>query len=172
MATSPLHRVFVVTGIISLFASYLGLWIRFINDPVERTGSDFIAFYSAGRVAQDKGYSRVYDPLLQQAVQEEQVGFPLVKGQVLLYNHLPFLVPVLRFLVNRDYVHSFYRWVFLLVAFYIVSLILLSKSVPDSDTDPRIVWLTALGGFLFLPLFFSLMNGQDTAILFLGVALW
>jgi hypothetical protein len=172
MATSPLHRVFVLTGIISLFASYLGLWIRFINDPIERTGSDFIAFYSAGRVAQDKGYSRVYDPLLQQAVQEEQVGFRLVKGQVLLYNHLPFLVPVLRFLVNPDYVHSFYRWVLLLVAFYIVSLIMLSKSLPDSETDPRIVWLTALGAFLFLPLFFSLMNGQDTAFLFLGVALW
>ena len=28
--------------------------------------------------------------------------------------------------------------------------------------------LTGIGGFLFLPLFFSLMNGQDTALLFLG----
>jgi len=172
MPTSPLHRVFILTGIISLFVSYLGLWIRFINDPIERTGSDFIAFYSAGRVAQEQGYARVYDPLLQQAVQEEQVGFPLVKGQVLLYNHLPFLVPILGILVNDDYVNSFYRWALLLVALYIVSLIVLSKSLRDLDVEQRTVWLTGLGAFLFLPLFFSLMNGQDTAILFLGMALW
>jgi len=172
MPTSPLHRVFILTGIISLFVSYLGLWIRFINDPIERTGSDFIAFYSAGRVAQEQGYARVYDPLLQQAVQEEQVGFPLVKGQVLLYNHLPFLVPILGILVNDDYVNSFYRWALLLVALYIVSLIVLSKSLRDLDVEQRTVWLTGLGAFLFLPLFFSLMNGQDTAILFLGLALW
>jgi hypothetical protein len=172
MPTSPLHRVFILTGIMSLLVSYVGLWIRFINDPIERTGSDFIAFYSAGRVAQEQGYARVYDPLLQQAVQEEQVGFPLVKGQVLLYNHLPFLVPILGILVNADYVNSFYRWALLLVALYIASLIVLSKSLRDLDMDQPTVWLTGLGAFLFLPLFFSLMNGQDTAILFLGVALW
>lgn len=172
MSTSSLHRIFVLTGIISLSVSYLGLWIRFINDPIERTGSDFIAFYSAGRVAQEKGLSSVYDPLLQQAIQEDEVGFPLVKGQVLLYNHLPFLVPILHIIVNDDYVNSLYRWVFLLITLYIATLIILSKILKDSEINQRTIWLTGLGAFLFLPLFFSLMNGQDTAVLFLGVALW
>jgi hypothetical protein len=31
---------------------------------------------------------------------------------------------------------------------------------------------TAIGSFLFLPVFFSLMNGQDTAFLLLGTAIW
>lgn len=172
MSTSSLHRIFVLTGIISLSVSYLGLWIRFINDPIERNGSDFIAFYSAGRVAQEKGLSSVYDPLLQQAIQEDEVGFPLVKGQVLLYNHLPFLVPILHIIVNDDYVNSLYRWVFLLITLYIATLIILSKILKDSEINQRTIWLTGLGAFLFLPLFFSLMNGQDTAVLFLGVALW
>src|SRR3972149_5988028 len=71
---SPL-RIFFIAGISSLLISYLALWVRFINDPVERTGSDFIAFYSAGRVAQNQGAAHVYDPLSQQVIQEEQVRF-------------------------------------------------------------------------------------------------
>ncbi|HXQ37706.1 MAG TPA: hypothetical protein VN843_27100, partial [Anaerolineales bacterium] len=119
MEAASLRRVFIITGIASLFVSYLGIWFRFINDPVERTGSDFIAFYSAGRVAQKEGMENVYNPVLQQQVQQQEVGFQLVQGQVLLYNHLPFLLPILQTLVNTSYVASFYRWVILLIALYI-----------------------------------------------------
>ena len=93
MRTSNFRRVFIIVGIASLFLSYFGIWVRFINDPVERTGADFIHFYSAGRIAQSEGAAHVYDLLLQQEIQEQQVGFPLAPGQVLPYNHLPFLIP-------------------------------------------------------------------------------
>jgi hypothetical protein len=116
MPSSRFYRIFILAGLLSLFASYLVVWFDLINDPVERTGADFIAFYSAGRVAQTKGFSKLYDPLLQQQIQEEQVGFPLAEGQVLLYNHLPFLTPILRGFVSPNYVSSFYRWnLFLIV---------------------------------------------------------
>jgi hypothetical protein len=166
------NRILMIAGLLSLCASYVGVWIQFINDPVQRTGSDFIAFYSAGRVAQEVGYSRVYDPLLQQAVQEKEVGFPLVRGQVLLYNHLPYLVPVLYSLVSEDYVASFYRWIVLLILLHLGAIVVLQKSARDTHTDPQSIRLTGFSAFLFLPMFFSLMNGQDTAILFLGAALW
>ena len=143
-----------------------------IRNPVERTGSDFIAFYSAGRVAQNAGAAHVYDPNLQQNIQEEEVGFPLVPGQVLLYNHLPFLIPILQTIVNPNYVNSFYLWIFLLIALYITAIFFLSRLLKDAGFDQRSIWLTGVGGFLFLPLFFSLMNGQDTAFLFLGAAIW
>lgn len=172
MKSSRLLRIFFIAGLVSLFISYLGIWVRFISDPVERTGSDFIAFYSAGRVAQDDGAAHVYRPLSQQQIQEEQVGFPLAPGQVLLYNHLPYLIPVLRLIVSADYVGSFYRWTFLLIALYVTGLMFLSQVLKDAGLDSRRTLLAGIGGFLFLPLFFSLMNGQDTAFLFLGAAIW
>ena len=172
METTNTHRVFIIAGLLSLFVSYLGIWFRFINDPVERTGSDFIAFYSAGRVAQNEGTENVYDPLLQQEVQEQEVGFPLVPGQVLLYNHLPFLLPILQILVSTSYVASFYGWVILLIALYITGIVILSYGLSRVGVDRNLTLLIGFAGFLFLPVFFSLMNGQDTAFLFLGVALW
>lgn len=172
MQTSGIRRIFIIAGIVSLVVSYFGIWIRMIGNPVERTGSDFIAFYSAGRVAQNAGAAHVYDPNLQQNIQEEEVGFPLVPGQVLLYNHLPFLIPILQTIVSPNYVNSFYLWIFLLIALYITGIFFLSRLLKDKGFDQISIWLTGIGGFLFLPLFFSLMNGQDTAFLFLGAVIW
>jgi hypothetical protein len=172
MKTPSARRIFIVAGLVSLFISYLGVWIRLINDPAERTGSDFIAFYSAGRVAQEYGFAHTYNFLRQQDVQEGEVGFPLAPRQVLLYNHLPFLLPILRAIMSNNYVNSFYIWVFLLIAIYIASIAILSKGLNQAGMDQNSTLLTAIGGFLFLPLFFSLMNGQDTAFIFLGAAIW
>jgi len=172
MQTSGIRRIFVIVGVVSLFVSYFGLWVRMINNPIERTGSDFIAFFSAGRVAQNEGTARVYDLNLQQEIQEHEVGFPLAPGQVLLYNHLPFLIPILQAIVSPNYVNSFYLWVFLLICLYITGLLFLSRSLKAKEFTSRDIWLTAIGGLLFLPLFVSLINGQDTAFLFLGAAIW
>jgi len=172
MQTSGIRRIFIIAGIVSLFLSYFGIWIRMITNPVERTGADFIAFYSAGRVAQNAGAAHVYDPNLQQEIQQHEVGFPLVPGQVLLYNHLPFLIPILQIIVTPNYVDSFYLWIFLLIALYIAGIFFLSQLLKDKEFNQRDIWLTGIGGLLFLPLFFSLMNGQDTAFLFLGTAIW
>ena len=172
MQNAGIRRIFIVAGIVSLFVSYLGVWIRFINDPVERTGADFIHFYSAGRIAQSEGASQVYDLVLQQKIEEQQVGFPLAPGQVLPYNHLPFLIPMLQTIVSPDYVNSFYRWVLIMVTIFMTGIIVLGRILTESSMDRRSIFLASIGSFLFLPLFFSLMNGQDTAFLFLGAAIW
>ncbi|MDQ3005272.1 MAG: glycosyltransferase 87 family protein [Chloroflexota bacterium] len=172
MQTSGIRRVFVIAGIVSLFVSYLGIWIRIINDPVERTGADFIHFYSAGRIAQSEDASQVYNLSLQRKIEEQQVGFPLAPGQVLPYNHLPFLIPILQTIVSTDYVNSFYRWVTIMVILFITGIIILGRILTESGMDRKSILLVSIGSFLFLPLFFSLMNGQDTAFLFLGAVIW
>lgn len=172
MPTSRYQRIFILAGITSLVIAYIALWIRFINDPVERSGSDFIAFYSAGRVAQEYGYSRVFTVELQQAVQQEVVGFPLVEGQVLLHNHPPLLPPILGLLMTPDYVQSFHRWVVLWIAVYAGCLIVLNKVLELSGIERSTRILVGIGSFLFLPLFYSLLNGQDTPIVLLGIAIW
>ena len=165
-------RIFIIAGIVSLFVSYFGIWIQFISDPVERTGADFIHFYSAGRIAQIEDAAQVYDLSLQQKFEEQQVGFPLAPGQVLPYNHLPFLIPILQTIVSTDYVNSFYRWITMMVILFITGIIILGRILTESGMDRKSIFLVSIGSFLFLPLFFSLMNGQDTAFLFLGAVIW
>jgi len=143
-----------------------------IRDPVERTGADFIHFYSAGRIAQSHGAAHVYDLVLQHDVEEEQVGFPLASQQVLPYNHLPFLIPLLQITINADYVGSFYRWVLIMITIYFTGITLLGFMLKQAGIDQGLVKITACGSLLFLPVFFSLMNGQDTAFLFLGTSIW
>jgi hypothetical protein len=143
-----------------------------ISDPVERAGADFIHFYSAGRIAQNQGATHVYDLSLQQKVQEEQVGFPLAPGQVLPYNHIPYLIPILKTIINPDYIVSFYRWDSIMILLYISGAIMLSWLSKQAGLDRSSVAISAIGSILFLPVFVSLMNGQDTALLFLGAAIW
>lgn len=172
MFTARTQRMLILAGIFSLLAAYAGLWLRFINDPVERTGSDFMGFYSIGRIAQELGAPHVYDPLLQQKVQQKVLGFALAPGQVLINQHLPFLIPILQAIVTSDYVESFYRWNLLMLLFYLAAMVLLGRVLKNAGLEQSNVVLVSLGGLLFYPLYFSFLNGQDTAIAFLGISIW
>ncbi|HMD82306.1 MAG TPA: glycosyltransferase family 87 protein [Anaerolineales bacterium] len=172
MEKSGVRRILIIAGSVSLFVSYLGIWVRMISDPVERTGADFIHFYSAGRIAQSQGAPYVYDLSLQQKVQEEQVGFSLVPGQVLPYNHIPYLIPILRTIATTSYIDSFYRWDSIMLLLYIGGVIILSGLLKQSSLNRGSIVISAIGSILFLPVFVSLLNGQDTAFLFVGAAIW
>lgn len=165
------RRVFVVAGLLALVIVYAFLWAGMIGSRSERTGSDFIAFYAAGRVAQAYGMQRAYDPALQQAVQEQEVGFALAPGQVLLYNHVPYLVPLLTVLVGDDYGTSFVRWALLLLTLFVAATLLLAGTLRRAGWGRSETWLAAAGMLTFFPLFVSLMNGQDTALTTLGLCL-
>ncbi len=167
-----LRRIAIITGILSLLISYTGIWIRLINNRAERTGADFIHFYSAGRIARNWGAANVYDLSLQHDIEEEQVGFKLAPGQVLPFNHIPFLIPVLKVVMTGDYVLSFYRWNLIMILVYWCGIAICSRILYQSGIDLKSILLSAIGGFLFLPLFFSLMNGQDNALVFLGTSIW
>ena len=164
--------MFFIAGVSILVIVYGVLWVRMISSPSERTGADFIVFFTAGRIAQTKGAANVYDPIQQQEVQQSEVPFPLVPGQVLLYNHVPYLIPILTVLISGNYVASFYRWVVLLVVIYIAAATILSVLLKQSVKEKSLVWFTMVGLVTFFPLFVSLLNGQDTAFAFLGLCLY
>src|SRR5215216_176008 len=113
-------RGVLFVGTSSLLIIYLVWWGRMIGDPVERSGADFIALYSAGRIAQAHGFASIYDIELQQKIEQEVVGFQLAEGHVLLYNHMPYLVPLLTLVSNDNYVESFKRWVLVLISIYLI----------------------------------------------------
>lgn len=164
-------RSLLLAGSLSFLIIYATWWGRMIGDPRERTSSDFMAFYSAGRVVQSHGFASLYQADLQQAYQQDVVGFPLAEGQVLLYNHMPYLAPLLALVTSPDYVASFVRWASILLAVYLLGTYFLVRSLFAGEEKETRLALFA-GAITFLPVFISLWHGQDTAFLYLGVVLW
>ena len=92
--TIDLRRVFVSAALISLILSYALLWLRMITTWKEYTGADFIAFYAAGRIAQNEGAEYGYDLDLQRHYEEEVVGFEIAPEHISPYLHPPFIIPI------------------------------------------------------------------------------
>jgi len=164
-------RIVGFSGVIALLIIYLAWWGRMINDPVERSSADFMALYSAGRIAQMHGFSSIYSIKLQQEIEHDVLGFQLAEGQVLLYNHMPFLVPLLALVVNNSYVESFARWTAILSGIYLVGTIFFLRSL-FAEEDQSTRFTLASSALTFLPLFISLWQGQDTAFLYIGAVFW
>jgi len=164
-------RVARLAIIISLAFGYVVQWKQMISSPVYRTGTDFIHFYAAGQIAQRYGISSVYKLDLQRKIEEEVVGFPLAEGQVLPYNHIPYLIPLLQGLISDNYVGSFARWIIILIILYAAGNVIFIRSIFSSQWNSEN--LTLLGAIMtFYPFFVSILLGQDTAFLYFGAGLW
>ena len=163
------RRLFVVVGLASLFLTYCLLWLLMINDPKQRTGSDFIGFYALGRIAQTQGFGSIYNINSQESVEEGVVGFHVLPE---FYTHVPFISAISALVVNSDYINSFIRWTIILVLFNAISSFLLVDTLHKTDFKMGELLVLFAGVFLFFPTFTALMNGQDDAILLLGLAIW
>lgn len=166
-----LSRTAIITIIISLALIYPLLWMKMLADPVQYTGADFIAFYAAGRIADNEGASQVYDLNLQQKYQKEVVMYDFALQNVNPFVHPPFVVPLTQLAVTADYIASFQRWALLMVLISALGTAFLISLHGGSFSPSEKVFL-ALGLLLFFPLFQSVILGQDNAIMFLGISIW
>jgi hypothetical protein len=162
------RRVFILAGLITLVVVFAILWLQMISSPAERTGTDFISPYSAARIAQRWGAAHVYDLQLQQTIQAEVVGFSLAPGQVLIFNHPPYLIPLLVLLVDSNYVASLERYAAIMIALYLACAAIIAWILRREAWKQRNILLLLAGALTFFPLFVSLINTQDTAILVFG----
>jgi len=185
-----LQNSLVIAGIASLLLIYPMLWLRVLNDPAQRTAADFLPFYAAGRIALTQGMSKVYDWEAQrnaedevlnetirqmlaskgQVVSAQDYGAPIQMSEVNPFPHPPFIVPVLMLLAHLDYVPAFVTWSVMMSLLFILCAIILLRLVPQARGRDR--WILFWGTVLFFPAFFSVINGQDTALLMLGASLW
>lgn len=78
--SSP-SRIIFIAAVFALLTIYIILWGQMIFNVEQRTGTDFIAFYTAGRVANDHGIKKTYSVELQQAIQEDILGFEIKNSQ-------------------------------------------------------------------------------------------
>ena len=163
------RRIILYVGIISLLIYFILSWVNMITDPGERTGSDFIGLYNFGRISQTKGVPYIYNIEEQKKVEEEIVGHSVTP---IFYTHLPFIAPLASALVDEDYVASFKRWVVVLLFLNAINVYLLVNMLEIQKFTRENLVILCLGAYLFDPTFSGLMNGQDTAILLLGAAIW
>src|SRR4030095_2894391 len=163
------RRILAFVGVFSLMIYHIFYWVNLLNDPDQRTGSDFIGFYNFGRIMQEKGIQPIYDINKQQRIEEEVVGHPVT---VIFYTHLPFMAPLAAAIVDEDYLLSFKRWALILLLLNALSVYLLANLVDSKRFTRENGLILLLGALFFDPTISGFMNGQDTAILLLGAAFW
>ena len=144
-------------------------WVNLLDDPDQRTGSDFIGFYNFGRIMQEKGIQAIYDIQEQQRIEEEVVGHPVT---VIFYTHLPYIAPLAAAIVDEDYLASFKRWAWILLLLNALNVYLLANLLDLKRFTRENGLILILGAFFFDPTASGFMNGQDTAILLLGTVIW
>ena len=164
-----LRRILIPVAVLSLLVYYILTWVNMLGSLYERTGSDFIGFYTFGRISQTMGYPSIYNVEEQQKLQEQIVGHPVTP---IFYTHLPFIAPIARILVTEDYIESFKRWAIVILLINAASVFILMRLLDFSKLTTENLILLSLGAYLFDPAFSGLMNGQDTALLLLGAAIW
>lgn len=163
------RRILTAVAILSLVVYYALAWTNMLGDLYERTGSDFMGFYTFGRISQSRGYASIYKIEEQQKLQEEIVGHPVTP---IFYTHLPFIAPLAQALVVEDYIVSFKRWALVLLFMNALNVYWLMNLLQVSKFTKWNLVVLGLGAYLFDPTFSGFMNGQDTAILLAGAALW
>ena len=184
------RKVFLIAGIVSLLLLYPVLWLRVMTDPAQRTAADFLPFYAAGRIALTQGLSMVYDwesqrqaenDILDETIRQILVSRgqplnpqnsspPIQASEVNPFPHPPFIVPLLMLLALLNYLPAFVVWSVLMSIIFLICAIMLVRLVPQIQGQDR--WALFLATVLFFPAFYSVLNGQDTALLLLGASLW
>ena len=163
------RRILALVGVLSLMCYHVFYWVNLLNDPDQRTGSDFIGFYNFGRIMQEKGIQSIYDIAEQERIEEEVVGHPVT---VIFYTHLPYIAPLAAAIVDEDYLASFKRWALILLLINALNVYLLANLLDLKRFTRENGLILILGAFFFDPTASGFMNGQDTALLLLGAVIW
>jgi len=164
------HRVFLIAAVSSLFIVYIFSWVDVITDSEQRTASDFMAFYAAGSSMLETNAAAAYDLAYLKINEEHVLGFQIADQDVNPFVHPPFILPILWLAARFDYVSAFYIFVIFMLMLCVISAQFAIWALPAAKGSNKIALWFAV--FLFFPLFISLVNGQDTAVLLLGVVIW
>jgi diacylglycerol kinase len=164
-----IKQAFFIAVIVILMVVYYSIFRQLMMSQKIYEDIDFIAFYSAGRIAQVDGTANIYKFEEQKKMEEAVKGRLITADEVLPFIHPAFIVPLLQLVVGTDYVSSLQRWIMVQLGLYFVSAWIISSLM--SKTLPQ-RFLSGIAVILFFPAIISLIGGQDSAILFLGAAIW
>ena len=159
--------LFIAIVATNLFVFQL-YWKTLISDR-NLLDQDYLGYYTAASLPR----SSMYDINRQREFQRNLLGQPYgVPAGVLLFNHPPFLVPIVSLLANTDYVESYRRWAALLFAVSLGCSVIVYLLLKDAGHNPVTSGLSAFTALIFYPSYRGIEIGTDTTVALLGVLLW
>lgn len=161
----------LLAAIVLFYFLLFGLWISEGDFPA-KYGVDYTAFWSIGKIADEKGYSQIYDlnNLRIVQIQERQtLGLP-VNTDISSYSPIPapffaFFVPPFQLLSRIDPLSGYWIWTLFNLALLILYLVFfINKIFPASGTKG--IGLNVLILMLIsFPVFFNIITGQVEVLL-------
>jgi len=151
-----------------LFLIYGVIFYQLRNSLAEGY-SDFISFYTAGKILERGAAPRLYDLRMQYEIQREIA--PRVEMR---QGALPFVRPAFEAwlfwpLAFLPYSTAFVVWNLVSTACAVGALLVLRWEIPGLVEIP--LWLALAAGLSYFPLFFAVLQGQDSLVLLLLYAL-
>jgi len=167
-------REFLIISVITLQATWIvALWIEKIPRAVEKLviSLDFLVYYSAGYIYKYISPTNLYDLNLQKYIQETVVSISNLP-RFYPFNHPPILISLLGWAVNGNYAESYFRWLFVLVIFLLLSIILIVYLLTYLKWERNEFWIIGVSGLFFYPSTIALIRGQDSTYLLLALVIW
>lgn len=164
-------KAILLFSIALFYVCLIVIWLQEKNSPLHY-GGDYLAFWSAGRIADEKGFSQIYDL---QALKDNQtqalVQLGILRGQfVLTPNPAPyfpmFIVPF-KYLSRINIQESFWTWTVLNLLFMIGYLFFFIKKV--ILTKKAINYSTVILVSFSFAVFDNFVNGQLNVFLLIFV---
>jgi len=138
------------------------------KDKVAQGNSDFVIYYTAVQLVRDGHGGQLYDLEYQKRYQQSLLPGIRFRDGLLPYNHPPFEVVLFLPLSFLSYLNAFCIWDLISMSCFVVGLALLLKESKGPRMPTELVISGCLG---FLPLTVCLLQGQDSALVFLAYSL-
>jgi len=170
--SSRMLGLFFIVALAFQVTWYSMLWVGILTQPYLLKTADFSIIYTAGRIAASGRYDLIYDLETQRQIQAELLGKSLQATELLPFNHPPLLVPIQAYLSTQNYFVSYQHWVYIMACFLAMAAVVISRLFHIMKWERIQISVVLISSLLFYPVFISLLKGQDSAFLLLGVALW
>lgn len=169
MKVFRLKRALIFT--LASFAVLHGLIFWHLRDSVFRGYLDFASFYTAGKILQHGKSASLYDPTFQWQVQQEFAASVKIRTGPLPYIRPPFEALLFLPFAYLNYPAAFLVWTCIkIVVLFAIPLLLARETPVDSVLLPE-PWLQGLLSLGFYPIALDLLEGQDSILLLLVLAL-
>ena len=168
MRTFQLKRTLVL--VLAGFALLHGLIFWQLHDSIFRGYGDFASFYTAGKIVQQGESARLYDRGLQWQVQQQFASSVKIRNGPLPYIRPPFEALLFLPFAYLDYPVAFVAWtaVNVLVLLTVPFLLVRETGAWAPVPSPLARGFLSLG---FFPIAFDLVQGQDSILLLMLLAL-
>lgn len=133
------------------------------KDLILRGYPDFTIYYTAGTMVRNGLGHQLYDPASQFQIQEEFTSGKTTRAGALPFNHPPFEAVIFAPFSYLSYRSAYLSWCAANLVMLSALPFLLRPHIPVFMRLPGPVW--SLAGLAFVPVFITLLQGQDSILL-------